>query len=220
MKIPFPPLSVSAALVLLSACGYPPPPCPPEWGHDTVSVVSQDWHSDVAIPVSELDSGLEAIAAQFPDAKTLLFGYGRESFMTAPPGAFSKYITAPLPGDGAIEVQALTSNIASAYPAEDVVTLALPPEGAHELSLFIRSDLADDSDGEPKLVAEWNNPQTYVYAANSRYNFLHTCNGWAAEALWHAGVPLSPSRVVTSERLMERAEGAKAFCMASGLHPR
>ena len=200
-------------LLLLPACGTAPPPCPPlQLDPQTVSVISADWHSDIAIPVDELDNSLRPIAAQFPGARMLLFGYGKKTFMTAPPGTFSKYFTGPIPGPAAIEVTALNTSLADAYKAEDFVTLPLPPGGAHTLSLFIRHDMTNNPDGTPQEVMRWDDPPIVVYAANSRYTFLHTCNGWAADALAEAGVPLSPSRVVTSGRLMSRAREAEMMC--------
>jgi hypothetical protein len=211
---------LQAALVLaLSACGYPTPPCQP-LGPDTVSVVSADWHSDIAIPVGELGVGLQPIAAQFPGAKTLLFGYGKETFMTAPEGSFSKYFTGLIPGQAAIEVTAVDTDLADIYPADEVVTLKLPQDGAEKLSAYISDDITKNADGTPLLVTKGDSPRVFVYAANSEYTFLHTCNGWAATGLATAGVAtagvaLSDSRVVTSERLMIRAQEVEERCEAA-----
>jgi hypothetical protein len=200
-------------LLALSACGTPPGPCLLPVGPDKAYVVSEDWHSDIALPVSELDDGLQDIARRFPGARILLFGYGKESFMTAPAGSLAKYLAAPWPGEAAIEVTALNVDPADAYPPDDLVTLALPPGGAHSLSAYIRGDMADNPDGTPRVVAHRHDPEDAIlFAANSRYGFLHTCNGWVATGLKDAGVPLSDSRVVTSERLMGRAKDAAARC--------
>jgi hypothetical protein len=199
-------------LLALSGCGYPPPPCLPLSETEKVAVVSAGWHSEIAIPVEELSDGLQDIAPQLPGAKTLLFGYGKKTFMTAPPGTVSKYFTGILPGEAAIEVTGIDSDLAQIYKPDEVVTLALPPGGAAKLSAFIRSDLSDNPDGTPAIIAHSDNPPAFVYAANSQYTFLHTCNGWAAQALVAAGVSLSSSRVVTSGRLMGRAREATASC--------
>ena len=177
-------------------------------------MIIEGWHSDLAIPVGQLTDRLPTIVAQFPGARTLLFGYGKETFMTAPPGTFSKYFTGIFPGQAAIEVTALDTDLAAVYPPEEVITLALPPGGADRLAAFIRGDLVDDAGGQPQVIGEWDTPPTFVYAANSRYTFMHTCNAWAAQILADAGVPLSDSRVVTSDRLMIRVREAAATCRA------
>jgi hypothetical protein len=194
--------------LLLAGCASPPLPCPLPAAADRVSVVSEGWHSDIAIPVDELSGGLQDIAAHFPGAQTLLFGYGKRSFMTAPPGSLAKYFTGIIPGEAAIEVTGMDTELAAVYPPEDVVTLTLPPGGAKKLSAFISKDLASTPGGTPALITGGGEPPVFVYAANSEYTFLHTCNGWAAQALAAAGVPLSPSRVVTAGRLMGRAQAA------------
>ncbi len=201
-------------LLVLSACGTAPAPCRSPLGPDHIYVVSQDWHSEIAIPIDELSAELRTIGDQFPGAQALLFGYGRQSFMTAANGSFEKYLTGPFPGDAAIQVTALDASPLKTYPADEIVALALPSDGAARLSAFIRSDIQDNPDGTARTIEHSHDPESFVYAANSRYNFLHTCNGWIADALADAGVSLSPSRVVTSDRLMQRVKLAAETCEA------
>ena len=206
---------IFASLVTLSACGTPAGPCALAVGPDRVYVLSGDWHSEIAIPVSELGDGLEELARKYPGARSLVFGYGKKSFMTAPPGSLAKYLTGPWPGAGAIEVTALDGDPAALYAPDEIVTLDLPADGARRLSAHIRGDMANDPDGMPRIVEEWHDPETLFIDADSRYTFLHTCNGWLADGLAAAGVPISTSRVITSGRLMARAGQAAILCTAS-----
>src|SRR5262249_45103518 len=99
------------------------------------------------------------------------------------------------------------------YDPENTVTLALPPDGAHQLSTYIWEDLAKDDRGAPQIVGPSTDPDGLFYAAASEYNLLHTCNTWAAEALHAAGFLVSGDDVIFPHQVMTQVgETAESQC--------
>ncbi len=173
-------------------------------------MVSHGWHAEIGIPVTELDGDLAFTRAIFPGARTIMFGYGKQTFITAPVKTFPEYLLGPFPGPAVIQTVALNVTPPEAYAADEVITLALPPDGAQKLADYIWGDLAKDESGKAILVSHSTNPDGLFYAADSIYTLFHTCNAWAADALHAAGLPVSGDRLIFSGQTMSRAEQAAA----------
>lgn len=194
---------------VLVACSATPPACTTRLAAgDVVYVVSRGWHVEVGLPTAELSGPLTFYRTVFPQARTLMFGYGKRTFFTAKVETPSDYLLGPLPGDAVIQVTGLLVPPQGAYPGTDVLELTLRPGGAQALSDFIWGQLGKDHAGEPRLVAPGNFPGSIFYAARSEYTLAHTCNTWVVQALQAAGLPVSPAGVVFSGQVMARAAAA------------
>ena len=196
-------------LLALSACtgasGETPPSLAPQpVGAETVSLITHGWHTDIAVPASEVSGPLTRFRALFPGARSLIFGYGKRTFMIAPAHTLGEWVIGPFPGPAALEVSAISSDATTAYGTAHVQRLALPPGGAASLSAFLWQAFAKTSSGDPRYIAQGNFPGSLFYQAKSRYGLLHTCNTWSAEALAAAGLPLRPSGIIFSHTLDER----------------
>lgn len=196
------------ALGLVAACTSITQPCPPPSSGDVVYAVGRGWHTDIGIPVAELDENLKYFAQVYPGAKTIMFGYGKRTFVTAPPQTISEYFLGPVPGPAVVHVVGLKVTPPSAYPPEDVITLALPEGGRKKLSEYIWAELVKDENGKPEKVARSTNPDGMFYVAASEYNLLHTCNTWAVDVLHSAGLPLTSDGVIFSHQAMVRSSDA------------
>ena len=203
-------LRLLAALFLaaaLAACATPQPACRrPATDGDIVYVVAHGWHVELGLTADELHGPLGVFRGIFPGAKAFMFGYGKRTFMTAPPDSISEYLLGPVPGPAVIQVTGLTILPSEAYLPGETIELALPPGGARRLSDFIWSDLDKDHAGGPRLLAPGNYPGGLFYFARSGYSLLHTCNTWAADGLATAGLPISGDGVVLSHQVTARAE--------------
>jgi hypothetical protein len=178
-----------------------------------VYIVGQGWHVEIGIPVEELDENMSFYRDIFPDARVIMFSYGKKTFFIAPPETVSEYLLGPFPGAAAIQVVGLSVIPTEAYPPEDTVTLILPPNGSQSLSAHIWKDLVKDESGKPQLVARSTHPLGLFYAAQSEYNLLHTCNTWATDALHNAGLPVSNDNIILSKQAMSRViEAAGEQC--------
>lgn len=208
--------SVALALLLLSLGGcaarLPPPPAAPAPGGqiraepaETVSLLTHGWHTDIAVPAREVSGPLARFKTLFPGAHTLVFGYGKETFMIAPVHSLGEWIIGPFPGPAALEVSAISTTPATAYGTRHTITLALPPGGAARLSAYLWRAFAKDKAGNPRYVAQGNFPGSLFFAAARPYGLLHTCNTWSAEALAAAGLPVQPAGMIFSAPLDDAA---------------
>lgn len=213
------------AAVAVGACSTAPPVCSVSVPAANVAyVVSRGWHVEVGLATDRLAGPLTVYRDIFPHARALMFGYGKRTFFTARADTLSDYLLGPFPGPAVIQVTGLAVLPVDAYPADDVMALRLPTDGARALSDYIWNDLDKDPAGAPRLVALGNFPGSLFYAARSGYSPAHTCNTWAVDALHAAGLPVSGDGVVFSGQAVSRAVAAGG-CMpeasiAEGMVPR
>jgi uncharacterized protein (TIGR02117 family) len=195
---------IALPLTLAACAGGAPPVAglPPGGGPaGTVALVTHGWHTDIAVPADEVTGPLTRFRTLFPGARMLVFGYGKRTFMIAPAHTLGEWIIGPFPGPAAVEVSAISSDAATAYGAEHVETLTLPPGGAARLSAFLWQALSKDDAGNPAYIAQGNWPGSLFYEASTTYGLLHTCNSWSAQALAASGLPITPAGVVFSSTL-------------------
>ncbi len=196
----------------ISACSSTPLSCKPATtAGDVVYVVEHGWHAEIGIPIEELDKNLQFYRKIFPDARVIMFGYGKKTFFTAPPETISEYFLGPFPGSAVIHTVGIRVTPIEAYSPEDTSILKLSPGGKQALSAYIWKDLAKDIAGKPYVVARSNNPDGLFYAAQSQYNLFHTCNSWTADALHAAGLHLSGQGVIFSGQVIQRVNQAVQY---------
>jgi hypothetical protein len=200
------------AAFVLSGCGTIAPPCAPPDKGDVVYVVEAGWHAEIGIPVDELGKNMQFVKKTFPGARTIMIGYGKQTFFTAPVDTPSEYLLGPFPGPAVIHMVGLKVLPPEAYPDDTVITLALPPGGSRALSAYIWNDLTKDDAGKPVQVATSTNPAGLFYGAQSEYNLMHTCNSWTADALRAAGLPISGGDVFADQVTSSASEVAAHQC--------
>lgn len=203
-------LAAMGGLLACCAGGSGPSACRP--GElNSVYLVDRGWHTEIGVPVAALSGKLAVYREIFPGARTILFGYGKKTFFTAPASSLEEYLIGPFPGPAVVQVFAMTTTPDLAYDPDAVVVLPVSREGMDRLSDFIGGDLETGRDGRPRLVAAGHGPESLFYAARSRYTLFHTCNGWVVQALREAGLPVSADGVVFAGQVMAR--GARAAAM-------
>ena len=85
--------AVCLAILLLSGCAGPTEPRPVIAGLNsgTVTLLDHGWHTDIGIPVEELSGPLAVFHEVFPNARSLVFSYGKQTFLMAPADDWSEY---------------------------------------------------------------------------------------------------------------------------------
>ncbi|AHJ69381.1 Hypothetical protein GbCGDNIH2_0894 [Granulibacter bethesdensis] len=202
---------------LLVACGSRLTPERDLTCHMTVDtgflyVIDNGWHTAIGFDAVDLTGGLATFKTIFPHARAVVFGYGKRTFMTARPQTISEYIMGPVPGPAVIEAVGLTVSPELAYGQQHVSRLRLPRQDIEAAVSWVANDLADDPQGQPRLVGFEDGKRGAFYVARDRYSMLHTCNRWSADLLRKAGVPLEPAGVVLSGQLIRRLNQAAIQC--------
>lgn len=178
-------------------------------------VVAISWHSDVALPVDALEGPvLGALAARVPGAHTVMFGFGKRSFITSPEPSLGEWLRGPLPGPAALQVTPLRAPPPQAVPGRDMVSLPMAPARRARLAAF----LADAFAGEAPIPIRVDAiPNALFFEARETYTLANNCNAWTARALASAGLPFSPVGVTWPDAVMRQAAALAAAC---GLAPR
>jgi hypothetical protein len=195
------------AILLVSGCGSATEPRQLEarLSGDSVTLLDHGWHTDIGIPAAELSGPLAVFRDTFPNAKFVVFSYGKRTFLMAQANSWSEYLLGPIPGPAAIMVTGLTVPAERAYGRDPALVLRLPKGGAERLSSFVWQEFSHDEAGRPRLLNRGPFPGSLFYAAAVGYSLDRTCNEWSALALAAAGLDIDPSGVVLAGQLMTRA---------------
>jgi hypothetical protein len=164
--------------------------------------VEHGWHAEFGLPLQELDPDFGFLKKLFPSASVLLIGYGKRTFITAPPDNISEYFIGPVPGPSVVQVVGLNAKPTEIYPTGDVVALPLEKNELKTLLDYIWSDFLQDDKGQPVLVSRGTNPEGLFYAARSEYNLMHTCNTWTAKGLHQIFPAFTDQYIVFSGQVM------------------
>ncbi len=132
-------------------------------------VVRQGWHTEIALPTEEITGPLVVFRDVFPDARVLVFGFGKRTFITAKVETPAELLMGPLPGPSAVQVTALSVDPERAYDGP-VTELTLPPGGAARLSAYLWNAIGKTKAGELRLIAEGLFPGSLFYAGSRRYD--------------------------------------------------
>lgn len=206
-------LPLSAAALLCSCVGAPrsasPPKAPPALrssrplvpSHlDVIGVLVAGWHSGLILPSPELGP-LKALLPRYAHQRYVSFGWGnRRFYMSAHPS--------------------LSDAIAALFSSPSVVLVrsaptlrGLGPNGAGYHWLCADRTQVSRIDAylshafrrsHRKLVRLAAGPglDSAFYASKERYDALHTCNTWTAEALAYAGLPVHAGDVIFSSQIV------------------
>lgn len=200
------------ALLVLTACTSvstrstpPAPPTPASQERQTVYVVRRGWHIDIGIARVDALPPLVQIAAAFPEARYLLFGFGDRRYLLH--GGAGNMVAALWGGAGLVLVTSLGPQPpGQVFGRDSVVEVPLTPQQMSDLQAFIGRSFAE-RDGAlvpvpsgPHAVGSFN----AFYESAQRYSALHTCNTWAAEVLQSARLPIDSSGVEFAWQLWQQ----------------
>jgi uncharacterized protein (TIGR02117 family) len=199
-------------LGLLAGCALPPPaPCATLPEGPVAWVVDQGWHTEIALRAADLTGPLTGFRNLLPTAETLVFGFGKRSYVLAEAGAVEELLLGPLPGRGVVQVKGLSVAPPTAYGAR-ATALPLPQDGLARLSDFLWDSIARDAAGQPVPANPGPLRDSLFYDASRGYSLLYTCNTWTAEALRRAGLPVEPAGVVLTRAVMAQLPAIPGAC--------
>lgn len=152
------------------------------------------WHTEIGLSPALLPPPLAAI---FPEAPLVFFGFGKRHFMLAESPGPAEWLAGPFPGAAAIQV--------TAWPGTPRRALRMPfapaPLGAALLASFA-----------PGLPLIESRPNRRFFAAARGYSLAYTCNSWTAEMLVAAGLPVRAEGAVLSGGVMGQAVRLPGAC--------
>lgn len=165
---------------------------------ENIYVVRRGWHIDIGFAVPALEPPLQSLAAQFPGARYVFFGFGDQHYLLAKNRNGPVLLGALWPGKGLILATAVTSTPRAAFGEEQVIALAVTVSEARSVQAFIGRSLNKDA---VQPYAQGPYEGSLYFAATQKYSAFHTCNTWVAEALKAAPLPIHSVGVIFAGQL-------------------
>ena len=198
-------LGLLVCFSLLADCAAPPPPAALASSRgEIIDVVDGGWHTEVAVPEAAISGPLANLAAEFPGARYLIFGWGARDFYMAPNPGLADLLRAAVPGPAVMLVIPLAIPPTAYFGTATAWAIPVTPDGAARLSQFLWDSAAKDRNGAPIRAGVGPYPQSMFYAASGTYDASNTCNTWTAEALRAAGLPVTAAGVVFAGQLLNQ----------------
>jgi hypothetical protein len=171
-----------------------------------VYVVRRGWHIDVGFDVADLQFPLNSLAAKFPGARYLFFGFGDQRYLMAKDRNAPVLLAALWPGRGMLLLTGLTKAPKDAFGAEHVAALAVSAEQARDAQSFIWQSFAKQSEDPPEAYATGPYDGSLYFSAVLKYSAFHTCNTWAAQTLAAAALPIHSRGVIFAGQLWTQVQ--------------
>jgi hypothetical protein len=199
------PCAVAAQTMRSTAAGISSRELTGPAGAMTIFVARRGWHVDVGFAAADLGAPLDSLAAQFPGAEYLFFGFGDRRYLMAKHQTLPAMLGALWPGPGMMLVTGLKATPAQAFGRQQVLELWVSPAQAAAAQAFIWGSFARDRglpDDQP-MTAYAPGPYegSLYFSAVPRYSAFHTCNTWAAEALRATGLRVRSRAIVFAGQL-------------------
>jgi uncharacterized protein (TIGR02117 family) len=196
----------AGTLQALPGCGSTASPTYQEAPGDgvTIFLIAVGWHTEIALPIHAVQEPLRAVAADFPGARYLSFGWGERNYYMARAPTVGDAMSALFPGPAVLLVTPLYQPPRESRATAQVFELNLSTAGLDRLSNYLWAAFEKSGDGAPRRLAAGPAPGSVFYAATGTYSASYTCNTWTAEALRVGGVPVTPAGVVFVSELTDQ----------------
>jgi hypothetical protein len=197
------------AALALSGCAAAPLERFPGPVEQTVYVIGRGWHTEIGLSVAALAPPLNVLAARFPGARALTFGFGDRAFVLARHRGIGDALGALLPSRGLILITALNTSPTEAFGAGHVVALKVTRAGLAAIGAYIWNGLATGNGRLPPPYRAGPYSGSVFYASSVTYDAFDTCNTWVAAALRAGGLPFSPAGTLFASQVMQQARAAE-----------
>ena len=168
----------------------------------TVFIVHDAWHSAVVIRTADISAAVLPEMKDFPSAEYLEFSWGDRDYFTAPDGGLGLALKAAFWSSGSVlHVVGFRDTMKNTFPSADIIELVLSDDGFQRLIKFISDSFSRPHPPTPADPRPGLFPNGRFYSAEGKFSISRTCNTWVAEALRAAGLPISPSYVITAGNL-------------------
>ncbi|MGH7067607.1 MAG: DUF2459 domain-containing protein [Acetobacteraceae bacterium] len=168
-------------------------------------VISNGWHTEIALPAAALTGPLGVVRVAFPEARYFAFGWGERAFYMSPHPTWTEALRALLPARAVLLVLGLGMAPPHAFEAGiHVAALPVSPSGLSAVAGFVWRSFATSRSGSLQRLGPGPDPASAFYAASGTYDGTHTCNTWTAGALQTAGLPVSSHGVVFAGQVMRQ----------------
>jgi uncharacterized protein (TIGR02117 family) len=180
-------------------CAPPQPSC------RSVFIVHSAWHAAIVLRKSDIASDIVPELVDFPSAQFIEFSWGDKDYFPNPDaGVFAGLKAAFWSSGSVVHAVGLSGDWQAFYAGAEIIELRLMPAAYGRLLDFVSKTFSRPAPGYRAQAYPGLFAHSYFYPATLRFSLLRTCNGWVAEALESAGLPIAPSYVITAGQLAEQ----------------
>jgi len=178
------------------ACANQEPAC------KTVFIAHNSWHAAIVLAKSDLADKAMPELADFPTARFIEFSWGDKDYFPNPDSGVFAAIKAALWSAGSVmHLVGFSDSVERFYAGATVTELRLSPPAYRRLLDYLDDTFMRESSPPRAHAAPGLFPYSRFYPARRSFSLLRTCNTWVAEALEHAGLPISSAFVITAGNL-------------------
>lgn len=171
----------------------------------SVAIVHNAWHAAIVLRRTDVSEKSIPELRDFPTDQFIEFGWGdRDYFPDPQSGIFAAVKAALWSGGSVIHLVDFSDSVEIFYRGATITELRLNAAAYQRMidyidETFLREELSRRAPAAPGLF-----PYSRFYPASRRFSLLRTCNTWVAEALEQAGLPISPTFVITAGNLQSQ----------------
>ena len=205
-------LAVVLAALLLTGCQTVPPAKDTGPYTRRVHVTSNGWHTAIVVPAPDLvTAGAIPEVEDFPGAAFLEFGWGDRTYYPAEKKTLGMTLSAALVPTPAVMHVAGHRTPPQEVAEYELISVNLSEEGFRRLVKTLAAEFERPVGGRAKPISRGLYAHSLFYQAHGEFHLFNTCNTWTARMLRAGGVALSPSGIVTADKLMTRLRTAQAI---------
>ena len=204
-------LTVVLFVLLLTGCETVPPIRDTGPHTHLVHVTSNGWHTAIVVPAPALvATGVIPELEDFSGAAFLEFGWGDRTYYPADRKTLGMTLSAALVSTPAVMHVAGHQAAPKDGTGYEVISVGLTEEGIRRLARTLAAEFERTAGGRAEAISRGLYPHSHFYHAHGDFHLFNTCNTWTARMLSTSGVALSPSGIVTADKLMTRLRAALA----------
>lgn len=167
-------------------------------------IVHNAWHAAIVLLKNDISPDAVPELVDFPQARFIEFSWGDKDYFPNPDAGIFAALKAAFWSSGSVlHVVGVTADVKTFYPTAEIVELQLSAPAFARLQDFIAQTFARPAGGSARPSAGLF-AYSRFYPSTRKFSLLKTCNTWVAEALESAGLPITPSGVMTAGQLAEQ----------------
>ena len=174
-----------------------------------IHVTSNGWHTAIIVPAPALAAtGAIPEVQDFSGAAFLEFGWGDRVYYPAPKKTLGMTLSAVMVPTPAVMHVAGHLAAPDDYYGYELISVELGQAGFRRLAAALAAEFERPAGGRAAAISRGLYPHSYFYRAHGDFHLFNTCNTWTARMLRASGVAISPSGIVTADKLMARLRAA------------
>lgn len=171
----------------------------------SVFIVHSSWHAAIVLHKSDISPDAVPELVDFPRAEFIEFSWGDKDYFPNPQAGFFSALKAAFWSSGSVlHVVGFTDEVAHFYSSAQIIELSLSAPAYARLLGYISGTFSRPAAGRRAPSSAGLFAYSHFYPATHKFSLLNTCNAWVAAALESAGLPVSPSYVITAGQLAEQ----------------